>query len=111
MIRSRTPSFGKEAFLSGRGERIGVTPLRRCVRCRTPNDTRTTVFAETGDGLGPAIDVSVNGVVQSNVKDHVVQSGCKFCGSHKWQHTKPVALPDDRNMPSDDYRRRRRKGR
>jgi len=44
-------------------------------------------------------------------KDHAVQSGCGFCGSLKWQDTKPVALPDDQFLPSDENRRRRKRGR
>lgn len=44
-------------------------------------------------------------------KDRDVQSGCRFCGSLKWQDSKPVALPDDRFLPSDENRRRKNKGR
>jgi hypothetical protein len=70
-----------------------------------PNDTRKTAFSDAEDGLGPPTDVVVDGVTQENTKDRAVQSGCRFCGSLKWQDTKPAPLPDDRKKPSDEWRR------
>lgn len=110
-MRRAIPSYGKEEFLRGKGDRIGRTPYRRCVRCRMPNDTRTTAWSDSGDGLGPPTDVVVDGQTQANTKDRAVQSGCRFCGSLKWQESKPIALPDDRDLPSDEWSRRYRRKR
>ncbi len=111
MIKRRMPRFGKEAFPRHSGEQLGRTPYKRCVNCNMPNDTRSTAWSDNGDGLGVPTEVTVDGEVQENVMDRAVNSGCRFCGSLKWQDSKPVALPDDRNFPSERNKRRRYSGR
>jgi hypothetical protein len=103
------PSWGKEAFPRRKSRRIGQTPLKTCVNCGKPNDTRTTAWSNEGDGLGAATDVVVGGVTQDNTKDRAVESGCTFCGSTKWQSNKPPQLPDDYNKPSDEWRTYRKR--
>lgn len=111
MRKSRTPSFGRQVFpsptASPKGERIGRTPFRRCVQCGRANDTRKTAWGEQGDGLGPPTVVANS----TNTQDRAVQSGCWFCGTYQYQGSKPDPLPDDRNLPSDEWRNYKRRGR
>lgn len=77
-----------------RGERMKITPMRYCVQCGLPNDTRKTAWSESGDGI-------VWNLAKSPA-DPTVTSGCRFCGSLKWLKAKPIKLPNDRYLPSPD---------
>jgi hypothetical protein len=93
MIKGRHISFGTELF-SGAvrgGERLGVSPMRRCVQCGMPNDTRKTAWSDKTEGTGNDAD-----------------PGCRFCRTPYWQWTKPEALPEDRFLPAEKVRRRRK---
>jgi hypothetical protein len=81
------------------GKRMGRTPFRYC-KCGFPNDTRSTAWAEgANDGDG--------GVVWNPAtSQHDVVMGCAFCGRVQWLDRKPVALPDDENLPSKWWLRR-----
>lgn len=107
----RTPEFGKEQLPhhARAGEQIGQTPFRRC-KCGRPLDTRKTAWSKAeGGGLGAPTDVVVDGETQDNTKDRDEVSGCWFCGRTYWLNSKPNALPDDRNKPSDEWRNRRKR--
>lgn len=94
--------FGREALpVSPRaGKRMGRTPFRYC-KCGFPNDTRTTAWAYgANDG---------DGGLTWNGTEWVVSQGCAFCGRVQWLDKKPKALPDDENLPSKEWTRRRGK--
>ena len=92
----KTICFGSPVYPSptaGRGERLGISPLRRCVQCGTPNDTRKTPWSDSAEA------------------DPVRNAGgCKFCGSLMWTHDKPAILPDDRKLPTRDRKMERTGG-
>lgn len=81
------------------GRQVGRTPLRRCIQCGFPNDTRKVAVGK-GDGIRQD---AISGY--DDAKDPVVTSGCAFCGSHKWLEGNPKPLADDRDKPAREYLR------
>ena len=97
-------AFGREVHpVSAKaGKRMGRTPFRYC-KCGFPNDTRTTAWAHgANDGDGGLVLRT-----GSSPPEWDVAQGCAFCGRVQWTYSKPVALPDDENLPSKDWLRRR----
>ena len=80
------------------GKRMGRTPFRYC-KCGFPNDTRSTAWAD-GANEGDGGLVLRSG---SSPAEWDVTMGCAFCGRVKWLDRKPVALPDDINLPSKEW--------
>ncbi len=102
-MSAKRSGFGREVFpVSGKaGRRMGRTPFRYC-QCGFPNDTRTTAWANgANDGDGGVVFNPDSG-------EHEVKMGCAFCGRVRWTKTKTQALPDDENLPSRDWLRRKR---
>lgn len=99
---SKSLHFGREIHpVSPKaGKRMGRTPFRYC-KCGFPNDTRTTAWAHgANDGDG--------GLVWNSVTSEFdVAQGCAFCGRVQWLNKKPKALPDDADLPSREWMRRR----
>ena len=85
------------------GRRIGRTPLRRCRICNFPNDTRSTGWAKEGEGISRST-TTVGGLT---IGQFEITGGCAFCGNMTWVRGKPQKLPDDIDLPSDEYKNRR----
>lgn len=101
MTRTRYATFGRTVYpapgATGRGERVGRTPLRRCRQCGTPNDTR-----KTATGAGDTISHAADG-------DPTVGGGCRFCGSLSWTKANSRKIKDGSDtLPFRGWRRKRR---
>lgn len=77
------------------GKQVGNTPYRHCVQCGAINDTRTTSWSKSGDGI-ERDDDNVGQIV----------SGCAVCGSLFWQYSRPRKIKDfTENLSSGSNRR------
>ena len=90
MIKGKYISFGREVYpgATNGGERLGVSPWMRCVVCGLPNDVRKTGWSDQSDAEG----------------------GCRHCRSMRWLDSAPPKLGDDRFIPAERVRNRRRRG-
>lgn len=88
---------GRELHPNHPSSRVKMTPLRRCRKCGTMNDTRTTAWSDSGEGL---VKVAEPGAKDSSGQYSSpaifeAKSGCNLCGCLGWTKGRPRKLKDE----------------